>query len=447
MADHQSIDVTWHDNSTAEEGYEIQRAAVEAGPYSIVASLPVNAIKHRDSLLNTNTTYWYRVRAKKDGGFGDFTDIASATPVYAAPNAPSATNAIPGYGTTRISWTDNSSNEDGFRVERSLDGGSTWRTNQELSKNATGSHDYYAVSEQLTCYRVIAHNSQGDSPASDTDCTTPPAAPTALTGTGVDQQTIALTWRDNSAVEDGYALSRYGRDGAPTIVIDLPANSTAYRDNGVSSNTTYWYSVSATKDGGISRPSNIVTVAAASMPPSPPSEADAQPWSSSSIVIRWHPNSTNEDLFLVERSTDGGASWVAAGDTLAGQWTWIDVGRTSEQQVCYRIIAVNAQGGSPPSNVDCATPPAAPTNFTATTVDGGLELTWSDNSTVEEGYVVMLEGGMSQFDYPLPPNATSYVAASPELDWCMNVAAQKCGISVAALKDGGYSDFIGVEVP
>jgi fibronectin type 3 domain-containing protein len=448
-ADHQAIDLAWHDNAAAEDGYEVQRAAAETGPYGVIANLPVNAVKHRDSLLNTNTTYWYRVRAKKDGGFGDFANLASATPVYAPPKAPSAAHAKPAYSSTlEISWVDNSTNEKGFRIERSIDGGSSWTAESITGQpNATSHQSYGAATEQQACYRVIAFNDQGDSPPSNTACTTPPAEPTALTASGVDQQTIALRWSDNSAVEDGYALSRHANDGVPSIVIDLPANSTSYRDSGVRSNTTYWYLVHAKKDGGFSGHSNVASAAAASMPPSAPSEADARPVASSWIAITWSDNSTNEDVFRVERSTDGGASWAAAGDTLAGELTWIDVGRTSEQQVCYRVMAVNAQGGSPPSNVDCATPPAAPTNFTATRVNGGVELTWTDNSAVEEGYLVMLLGGMSQFDYPLPANTTSYLAAGEVIDWCTNVAAQKCTISVAATKDGGQSDFSGGELP
>src|SRR2546425_3867805 len=125
--DQQTVDVAWKDNSSVEDGYEVQRATAQAGPYVAVASLPANAVSYRNNGLTTNTTYWYRVRAIKDGGFGDFSDVASATPFLAPPNAPSGPNTMPYYGAAIfVTWLDNATNEDGFRLERAVDGGATW---------------------------------------------------------------------------------------------------------------------------------------------------------------------------------------------------------------------------------------------------------------------------------------------------------------------------------
>jgi len=46
-----------------------------------------------------------------------------------------------------------------------------------------------------------------------------------------------------------------------------------------------------------------------------------------------------------------------------------------------RIVAFNESGDSPPSNIACVTPVAAPTNLTATPVDDStIAVTWTDNS-------------------------------------------------------------------
>ena len=82
---------------------------------------------------------------------------------------------------------------------------------------------------------------------------------------------------------------------------------------------------------------------------------------------------------------------------------------TSEQQLCYRVIASNANGDSPPSNTDCTAPPAAPSGLTATVVDSKtVDLAWIDNSTVEDGYEVRRarEGEDWSSVADLPPNIT-----------------------------------------
>ena len=73
-----AADLAWADNSAVEDGSEVQRAYAEGGPYSGVATLPANSTTYHDVVVLSRTTYWYQVRAKKDGGFSDFSNTASA---------------------------------------------------------------------------------------------------------------------------------------------------------------------------------------------------------------------------------------------------------------------------------------------------------------------------------------------------------------------------------
>ncbi len=439
--DQQTVDVGWKDNSSVEDAYELQRATAQAGPYVLIATLPANTVSYRNIGLTTNTTYWYRVRATKDAGFGDFSNVASATPFLAPPKAPSGTNTKPYYGVAiDVTWLDNATNEDGFRIERSIDAGVTWITALTLGPNVTTARDYgFQTAEQPVCYRVIAFNTPGDSPPSNVHCTAQPAAPSNLTGVGVSGPAVELSWTDNSAFEDGFEVERFGSG----VIATLPANATSYRDGGLTPDVTYTYVVRATKDGGSSPNSNSVQVVVATVPPAAPSGADAYPGSSTVASVTWVDNATNEAGFRVERSTDGGASWVVAGTSGINQSGFNDFERPSEQQLCYRVIAFNNAGDSPPSNMDCTTLPAAPTNLVATPVESGtIELTWTDNSGVEDGYDV--EKLINYCDYDqcysywasiatLGPNATSYrdTGLSP---------GEFATYFVQALKDGGSSD-------
>jgi len=440
--DQQTVDVAWKDNSGVEDGYEVQRATAQAGPYVTVASLPANAGSYRNNGLTTNTTYWYRVRPNKDGGYGDHSNIASATPFLGPPRAPSGINTMPYYGVAIIvTWVDNATNEDGFRVERTVDGGATWIAFGPLGRDQTSLQDYsFQTAEQPVCYRVIAFNAQGDSPASNTDCTAQPAAPSNLVGAPAGEPAIELTWTDNSALEDGYVVERQGSG----IIATLPANATSYRDAGVSPDVTYGYIVRATKDGGSSGNSNFVQVVVATAPPAAPSAAGAFPSSSSIATVTWLDHATNEAGFRVERSTDGGANWRSAGIAGVDYTAFDDEGQASEQPLCYRVFAVNNRGDSPPSNTACTTLPAAPSGLAATTAESGaIDLTWTDNSGVEDGYEVQRLITYCDWDgycytyydvlVTLGPNATSYHDAG------LN-SGEYYSYIVFALKDGGRSD-------
>src|SRR2546425_6088077 len=87
--------------------------------------------------------------------------------------------------------------------------------------------------------------------------------------------------------------------------------------------------------------------------PVSPSRTDAIPGGSSVAGVTWVDNATNEAGFRVQRSRDGGASWVVAGTTGIDEIWFYDVDQVSEQPLCYRVIAFNSHGDSPPSNTDC----------------------------------------------------------------------------------------------
>ena len=74
-----------------------------------------------------------------------------------------------------LSWTDTSSDELGFRVERFLDGDS-WQTATNLNANTTAFSDSGLQANTLYSYRVLAYNASGVSgPSNTASATTQPA--------------------------------------------------------------------------------------------------------------------------------------------------------------------------------------------------------------------------------------------------------------------------------
>ena len=423
---HTQIDVAWIDASNSESGYELWRSTTgPTGIFGVLSTTAPNITSFSDLSVTAVTQYCYQVRLFRTTGrktsYSAFSSTSCATtPVRPPPTAASSLNARPlEYWTNAalVTWSDNSTDEEGFRIERAPSDQGPWEQVAVRAANTTSQNDHNRPLEQQLCYRVIAVRGQTES-ASNVDCTYLPAAPTALIVTGVSGQAVELAWTDNSAHEETYEIHRALGYGVFTSIGTVGADVTTFRDVTVSADQTYHYLVRVTREGVATGSTNSVKAVTLTAPPVAPSELDASPEGSTGVVVTWADNSGNETGFRIERSENGGATWVEAGRVdYAG--TFFDGGRTSDREVCYRAIAFNGLGDSPPSNIDCTSPPAAPTNLVATTAPGlAIDLTWTDNSSVEDGYVVQrwYDGGCGYFycyQYyeviaRLRPNATSY---------------------------------------
>jgi len=117
--------------------------------------------------LNPATPYYYRVRACNSAGCSaNATD--SAVTMDAPPAAPSSLVAsAPGATQIHLSWADNSSNEDGFVIERSLDG-TTFAVIATTGPNQTSYASTGLKGNTRYYFRVRAFNELGTSSASNT---------------------------------------------------------------------------------------------------------------------------------------------------------------------------------------------------------------------------------------------------------------------------------------
>src|SRR5437667_11538170 len=164
------IDVSWQDNSTNESGFEVYRSTTGAsGAFTLRASLATNTLAYSDTELTASTQYCYNVRAFQTKSsktyFSAFSATACAT-TPAPPPPPPSTPSAPGQVsaglmtgiTAWVQWVDNSTNEDGFRVERSGDG-TNWMTVGSIGPSSDYSVLFVDTTwtiEQSACYRVIA---------------------------------------------------------------------------------------------------------------------------------------------------------------------------------------------------------------------------------------------------------------------------------------------------
>ncbi|MBK9013257.1 MAG: N-acetylmuramoyl-L-alanine amidase [Saprospiraceae bacterium] len=87
------------------------------------------------------------------------------------------------------------------------------------------------------------------------------AAPTILAVNFVSFNKVSLSWQDNAVNETAYVLERSDfTDDNFLQIVQLPANATAFSDNGVAAGNTYFYRVRAKQGSFFSDYSNVAIV-------------------------------------------------------------------------------------------------------------------------------------------------------------------------------------------
>ena len=301
--------------------------------------------------LSPETTYSYRVFAYNAGGDSDPSNTASDTTPPSAPIGLVASTVLP----SRIAlwWTDTSSAEAGFRIERKIGAGS-WSLLATVGANTTSYPDADVDPETTYSYRVYAYNAHGYSDPSNTASdTTPPSAPIGLSASTVLPSRIDLSWTDTSSAEAGFRIERKIGSGSWSLLATVGANTTSYPNTGLSPETTYSYRVSAYNAHGYSDPSNT---ASDTTPPSAPTGLVASALLPLQIDLSWTDTSSAEAGFRIEHMPEGG-SWSTLATVGANTTSYPHTGLTPETTHSYRVFAYNAHGESDPSNTLMATTP------------------------------------------------------------------------------------------
>jgi len=189
-------------------------------------------------------------------GAANDSKVFAVTVIMAAPAVPGSLIAqATSASAIHLSWTDASTNESGFKVERSPDGSSGWNQVHLTAANATSWDDAGLSSATTYFYRVRSTNAGGDSAYANTASATtdqvPPAAPTGLSASALSLVSIRLTWTDNSTNETGFKIER-SPDSATgwTQLATVGVNAITYDDAGLNVATIYYYRIRATNAAG-----------------------------------------------------------------------------------------------------------------------------------------------------------------------------------------------------
>jgi hypothetical protein len=162
------INLAWTDNANNETGFKIERCQGSGcSNFAQIATTGANVTTFSNTGLTASTSYSYRVRATNLGGDSAYSNTASATTPanQTVPAAPSnLTATVISITQINLSWTDNSNNEDGFKIER-CQGSSCTNFVQvaQVAANVTTFNNTGLARNTRYRFRVRAFNAVGNS--------------------------------------------------------------------------------------------------------------------------------------------------------------------------------------------------------------------------------------------------------------------------------------------
>jgi len=178
------VSLEWQDNSNNEAAFEVERKLVTTrlgGSFTTLATVGAGVTSYVDTDVTAGTQYVYRVRAVSDTAVSPYSNEASITAASLSivnpglqivpdtpqlsllPTAPANLSAVPvSTSEIKLNWIDQSSNENGFILQRKLDN-TDFVQIAVIPKDTTEYIDTGLQEKTIYTYRICAFNSFGSS--------------------------------------------------------------------------------------------------------------------------------------------------------------------------------------------------------------------------------------------------------------------------------------------
>ncbi len=319
-----SVNLTWRDNSSDETGFVIERK-LGTGAWQILTTTAANVTAYTDATVLPGSSYTYRVRATGAGGDSlNSNEFAVATPAL-----PSVTylSDLPFYGTTINGWGP---------VERDQSVGGA---NQDDGNPITLNGVVYAKGLGAHAHSEVSFNLGGAYGQFTSDI-------------GIDDEEMYNGSVVFQVFADGVLVFDSGLMTAtsPTQTVNLDVTGVqilklVVNDGGDGIDFDH-------ADWAGARLLPAVPTPPAATAPNAPSGLTATA-ATSAINLAWTDNSSDEDGFQIERSTDG-VNFSALATVAANVTSYSDSSAVAGTTYAYRIVAYNSAGASLASNIASA---------------------------------------------------------------------------------------------
>jgi PKD repeat protein len=435
--DTSSILLEWVDNSSDEDGFEIQRSA-DGSNWSVLTTKLENATSHTDFPLDASATWHYQVRATSPVENSGWSNSANSTTF----GIPPTSDFTFFEDFLDVDFSDASVANHGAIVSWSWDFGDGGNSTQQ-----NPSHSYASAGSRTVTLTVT--DEHGDTDASNQSVTvTEPPPPPVTYHSALGDTPVAGTVSGNAAAtadDDGTSQSIKERDSGGkksnrysylehrwnfsipngssarvhvnawhSISADDDIFDFAWSDDG--NNWVRMFSTSASVDGPVmsfdlpadtegtvyirvtdtdQTPGNrsqdtvfvdFLQIEVSNLPPEPlegtrPTALTAIATGHDTIEFNWVDNTSNESGFSIERSTDG-SPFNEVGTAGMGVTSYSDTGLEELTEYSYRVSAYKGTEYTPASDVRSATTTKAPDitlSLAPYKVRGkhSVDLTWS----------------------------------------------------------------------
>ncbi|MCB0748063.1 MAG: hypothetical protein KDC90_11435, partial [Ignavibacteriae bacterium] len=155
------ISFGWSDNSENEEGFIVERGVGTPLIFTQIGSLGADSTTFADTNIVDNTIYSYRVKGFYTLGESNYSDTlvvkSLIKPIEAPSNLEYTLNAE---GYPVLTWSDNSDNEAGFKIERRIaKAGSSFALIDSVDADVTSFTDLLVADSTSYVYKIYAFNS------------------------------------------------------------------------------------------------------------------------------------------------------------------------------------------------------------------------------------------------------------------------------------------------
>jgi hypothetical protein len=165
------IVLTWKDNAADEDGAIIE-IGTGPGTFKFLSTIDKNITKFIHKPIQSGLTYSYRIKYFNTYGDSEYSTVYTIIPSFTKePKAPFNLNAIAGTGVINLKWQDDSNEESGFEISRSIDAGVIWTKLGTVGVNVVTFTDSDVKSGTVYWYGVRAINEVGSSDRATTKIT------------------------------------------------------------------------------------------------------------------------------------------------------------------------------------------------------------------------------------------------------------------------------------
>ena len=297
--------------------------------------------------LDENTPYHWKAQVEDDTGRkSEWSGVFEFT-TGTIPSAPTGCGAsYISDSQIDLSWTDNSSNESGFKIERSIDGGE-YSQITTAPENSTGTNDTTVSADHYYQYKVCSYNGVGDSSQCETSIVyTSPSAPSNVSAE-LNDTTITITWTDNSSTTDLHEIER-SIDGGDWAYLDEDSDGT-YQDTWQEAWTSVKYRVRSKATGPRYSSYILSNTVTSNQPP----VAAFTSWGSGGTEITFDASETTDsdgdDLTFTWDMGDGTeetGEMITHDYKTGGQWTvTLTVSDGKAQDQAQETVSLNVSSG------------------------------------------------------------------------------------------------------